>query len=785
MPNFRSFQGRLLFFFLGLFVLVYMLAFLSVNTVVTQNAHGQVKNELLAGGRIFDRLMKVRTERLMLAARTLSGDFGFKVAFGDGDKPTLLSAMHNHAGRIQAGVMQLVSLDSVLIADTLHPDAAPEKFQFSGLIETAEQSGEASAIVSIEDRLYQVVIVPLLAPVPVAWICMGFIIDDSLARELQTLNTLDVTLVRERPKETPVIFGSTLSEGLRGAFSEAVHSATWDSEGSTVADMGGVKYACLFLELDRQDDSSVKVFLQRSMDKALLPLYRLQKILAALFIIGLCITLIGGVLVSGTVTKPVRMLAESARSIEQGDYTRAVPIGRQDELGRLSSAFNTMVGAIAQREEQIKFQAYHDTLTGLPNRSFLHMRLEKAVAAARSGNGPFALIAMDISRLRDVNAALGEATGDVVLQKVGSLLNRPIPDSAAVARIGGDEFAVLLQAKDGVDGAVVYVQKIVKLLETPVSVSETPIQIEASFGIAVHPAHGADADALLRHAETAMHLAKTSTRGYSVYAPESDHLGLRHLTLLGELRHAIEQEEMVLYYQPKVSLDTGRITGMEALIRWKHPRLGFMQPDEFMPLLEQTGLIRPLTYWSLKTAIEQCARLNESRLNLRMAINISARMIPDLQLPEQVTSFLNKYRVPPEQITLEVIESAIMAYPERTLDNITRLDSTGVLLSVDDFGTGYSSLSHLQKLPVDELKIDKSFVHDMDTNANDATIVRSMIELAHNLGLEVTAEGVETQKIWDILKSRGCDLAQGYFMAEPMPADELLRWVKESKWGLG
>ena len=214
-PRFRSFQGRLLFFFLGFFILVYLLAFFAVNMVVTQNAHRQVKSELLAGGRVFDRLMKVRTERLMLAARTLSGDFGFKSAFGDGDKPTLLSAMMNHAGRIQADVMQLVSLDNVLIADTLHPDASPEKFPFSGLIKTAERSGEASAIVSIQDRLYQVVIVPLLAPVPVAWICMGFKIDDSLARELQTLNTLDVTLVRERGNKTPVVFGSTLSGGLR------------------------------------------------------------------------------------------------------------------------------------------------------------------------------------------------------------------------------------------------------------------------------------------------------------------------------------------------------------------------------------------------------------------------------------------------------------------------------------------------------------------------------------------------------------------------------------------
>ncbi|MGE5808869.1 MAG: putative bifunctional diguanylate cyclase/phosphodiesterase, partial [Nitrospirota bacterium] len=379
----------------------------------------------------------------------------------------------------------------------------------------------------------------------------------------------------------------------------------------------------------------------------------------------------------------------------------------------------------------------------------------------------------------------GHATGDVILQKVGSLLGSSDRDSAVVARIGGDEFSGVLHGGQGIDGAVLYVQKALQQLETPVLVSETPIQVEASFGVAAYPDHGDDADALLRHAETAMHLAKATTRGYFVYVPESEEKRLRQLTLLGELRRAIEQEEMVLYYQPKVSFATGRMTGMEALVRWKHTRHGFMSPDEFMPLLERTGLIRPLTYWSLKAAIAQCARLNEQGFSLRMAVNLSTRMITDLQLPEQVTSFLEAYRVPANQITLEVLESAIMAYPERTLDNIKRLDATGVLLSVDDFGTGYSSLSHLQKLPVDEMKIDKSFVYDMDRSANDATIVRSMIELAHNLGLKVTAEGVETQQVWDMLKSHGCDLAQGYLMSRPMTVDDLVRWAKESAWGLG
>jgi len=787
MRPFRTFQSKLLFFFVGLFLLAQILAFLVVDSASRQNARAQIKDDLESGGRVFDRQIKDRSERLLIDARVISGDFGLKTAFGSRDRPTMLAAMKNHMARLKADVMLLISLDRTILADTLHPRARPAKFPYPRLIKAAERSGRTSAMMFFGGGLYQMVVVPLPAPLPVAWIVVGFRINDALAQDLKTLTSLDVTfVVKGREDRSFITEASTLDGNLRQALGAALRSAIREPGGNAAFTIKGETYLGLSRDLSGEGDSQVTVFLERSLDTALQPFYRLRKTLVLLFAGGLFVTLVGGVLLAARVTKPIRLLVESAHSIEQGDYTCVLPVDdRQDEVGRLSNAFNLMREAIKQREEQIRYHAYYDILTGLPNRSCLYQRLNEAIASAREHNRTLSLILMNIDRFNDVVAALGHTAGKCILQSMAPLLQSAASDSALVARIGGDVFAVMLAGGEDAQDAVRVVQDIQKKLETPFWVGNAPIQIEARFGIAAYPAHGTDADMLLRLGDVAVHLAKGSPCGYIVYSSELDHHSLRHLTLLAELRHAIDYNELMLYYQPKVHIETGRVTGVEALIRWKHSQHGFVSPDEFIRLSEGTGMIKPLTSWTLKTAISQCAALNRRGLDLNMAINLSARVLPDHQLPETVSSLFAAHHVLPGQITLEITESAIMSDPARTLDVITRLDSIGALLCVDDFGTGYSSLSYLQKLPVDELKIDKSFVQMMDTNANDAMIVHSIIELAHNLGLKVTAEGVESRPIWEMLKARGCDLAQGYLHGKPMPLDELIAWSEKSPWGLG
>lgn len=784
MVVFRSFQSRILFFFLGLIILVQAIAFFSVNTANTQSAILQIKNELVVGGKVFDNLIKARTAHLFETARLLSGDFAFKAAFSTSDKPTLISAMDNHRARIEADVMILVSLEDKLIANTLDPEATSEQFPFPDLIRTAGQKGEASAIVFMDGHPYQMVVVPLFAPVPVAWICTGFTIDDVVARNMQTMTSLDITFIKEQQGQNPLILASTLSDTLRKALPGSLSSTIWGTDRIASLRLEGGDYVGLISYLDKQNAASVAVILQRSMEQALKPFYRLRGILIILFVIGVSISLIGGILIAKTVTKPVRILAEAAYAIENGNYQHSVTIGQHDELGRLASAFNHMMSAISKREEQIKYQAYHDNLTGLPNRSFLFNQLKEAIATAREQGKALALIIMDLDRFKDVNAVLGHNTGDTVLKKVGPLLSSSVHESVTVVRMGGDEFALLLPEIDGVQEAIDVVQNISKALEAPFLIDKNPIQVEASFGIVFFPEHGEDADTLIKLADVALYTAKGLTSGFSVYSPEFDQHSLRQLTLLGELRLAIENEELVFFYQPKVDFISGRIIGLEALLRWEHPQHGFIPPDDFIPLLEGTALIKPLTMWTLRAALSQCAGLNDMGFRLDMAVNLSARMLQDQQIPDTVIMLLKSFNLQPGQIIIEVTESAIMADPERTWDTIKRLDAIGVKLCIDDFGTGYSSMSYLQKLPVDELKIDKSFVLNMDKNANDAAIARSMIDLGHNLGLKVVAEGVENQQLWDILKSFGCDVAQGYYMSKPIPITKLIDWLKDSTWGL-
>jgi diguanylate cyclase (GGDEF)-like protein len=784
MLRFKTLQGRIIFFFLGLFVLIQFLAFNAVNTVVTRNAQAVINDDLAAGRRIFDQKMKSRSERFSTAARVLSGDFAFKTVFAGGDRPTLLSAMRNQAARIQADVMLVVSLDRVLIADTLHPRARPAKFPFPSLITEAARSGTASATVFFGNGLYQLTAVPLPAPMPVAWIVVGFRIDDALARDLKKLTSLDITFTGEQGDHVPVVSASSLDNELRQAFPSAFLSARSEPGGIDALVLNGEKYLGLRQDLGAQGNVHIRVFLQRSMDAALRPFYRLRKILLLLFAGGAVVTTVLGVFISSVVTKPVRVLVKGVRSIEQGDYTRPLPVLRPDEFGALTSAFNHMQEAVAEREEQIKHQAYYDALTGLPNRPSFHLSMRKAISTAREKNQPFALIMLNIDRFVEVIATLGHAPGNLILQSIGALLRDSAPASAIVARVGGDVFALLIPGED-TGGAVRVAQNILKKLEAPFWIKKAPIQIEARFGIAAYPAHGDDADTLFRRLDVAVHLAKFSPHGFTVYSPEQDRYNIRHLTLLGELRHAIDHEELMLYYQPKIYFPSRRIGGVEALIRWNHSQHGFISPDEFIRLSEGTGLIKPVTSWVLKTAISQCASLNKRGINLNMAVNLSARVLPDHQLPDAVASLLDEFSVHPRQITFEITESAIMTDQERTLDVITSLGSTGAQLCVDDFGTGYSSLAYLQRLPVDEIKIDKSFVQKMDTNEGDAMIVRSIIDLAHNLRFKVTAEGVETQKVWEMLNARGCDLSQGFLHGKAMPLEELIAWSETSPWGLG
>jgi len=436
-----------------------------------------------------------------------------------------------------------------------------------------------------------------------------------------------------------------------------------------------------------------------------------------------------------------------------------------------------------QAEEALAHQALHDSLTGLPNRNLLHDRLEQAMLSARREDRHLAVLLLDLDRFKEVNDTFGHHYGDILLKQVGPRLQGVLRQSDTVARLGGDEFAILLSSCADVEAVKMTATKLLSALEVPFVVEEQTLTISGSIGVVMYPEHGLDVQAVMRRADVAMYAAKRDGEGYSVYAMEQDQHSALRLTLSSQLRQGIDHSELLMYYQPKISLKTHRIVDVEALVRWRHPERGIIPADDFIPLAEQTGLIRPLSQWALGAVLEQCRLWRDAGLDIGVAVNISMRNLHEPRLPETVADLLRVWEVPPAMLLLEITETALMTNPARTMDVVMRLGELGLHLSIDDFGTGYSSLSYLKRLPVREIKIDKSFVRDMAHDENDAVIVRSTIDLGHNLGLQVVAEGVENRDTLDQLGELGCDLAQGCHMGPPMAAADLESWLRESGWG--
>lgn len=438
----------------------------------------------------------------------------------------------------------------------------------------------------------------------------------------------------------------------------------------------------------------------------------------------------------------------------------------------LTSA-NTQLETLAQ---QLEIQATHDTLTGLPNRSLLWRRIELAAPSTDRDQHGAALLIVDLDRFKEVNDTFGHQLGDQLLQQVGERLRRSIDATVTISRLGGDEFAVFLPGADET-AALQTVTHLQTALEEPFLIGGYSLQIEASTGIALFPAHGNDPRTLSQHADMAMSLAKEKPERCALYDVSQDQYSTRRLALLGDLRKAIANNELHLYYQPKAELHTGLVTGVEALVRWQHPTQGYLPPDLFIPLAEQTGLITPLTRWVAETAIRQCREWLDTGRELRVAINLSMRNLHDTSLPDAIADLLSQYRVPPRLLCCEITESAIMTDAEQTLRVLTHLFALGVRISIDDYGTGYASLSYLKRLPADELKIDRAFVQHVATDQADQAIVRSTVGMAHSLGIQVVAEGIEDQETWNVLASLKCDIAQGYYLSRPILAPDLERWL--------
>lgn len=768
MPKF-SYLLKLLTFLIGLVVILEAISYLAtrlvINKAVTQNARA----ELLSGGELFTRIMQKNVEQLALSVKVLTEDFGFKDAVATNDEKTIASALINHSARVKADIGILITIDGKLIASD-QAFGLQIVDEFNNLKEQAQTRGQAYDIIIVDGRAYQFVMFSVKAPVVIGLAAMGFEIKKEFSADLQRLTGLEVSFVIHDGKQFHYLSG-TQEEKSRLDLLQQMQTESKQGEVFIYDEL-----ISLAVPAARQNNHLLAV-LQVPLSQVLAPFSRLN---VQLFLLALVFSILAGIaalFLARSVTHPVRALADIARKIAGGFYTTPIAVTSKDELGDLARAFISMQQAIGEREQQVLYQSEHDPLTGLPNRLRIFPELEDAIARSRPLKQSVFLLVIDIKNFTQINDELSQEIGDAVLREVGQKIAR-ILTHGEVLRLGSDEFLAILMAVER-SSIVEIVELIHAAFKTPLSVSGLQVSVEVNIGLATYPQDAESAESLLRRANLALNEGRGSEQRTCWYEQGWDEKHLRRLHLFREFESSLNAGHISLYYQPKINLEQPDTLGAEALVRWRHPEMGFVSPDEFIGVIESSGQITILTRWVLKTAIAQLRVLLDEKIKITCSVNLSALDLLVDDLPAYVAELLQSHKVPAENLCLEITESAIMREADKCLHNLRRLRDLGVTLSIDDFGTGYSSLSQLKKLPVSELKIDKSFILNLDTSADDQLIVRSTIDLGHTLGLSVTAEGVESEAIKSLLKSYGCDTAQGYLYSKPLPAKDFIQWVHQ------
>nr|WP_256349802.1 EAL domain-containing protein [Pseudomonas sp. B6002] len=765
-----SFQARVASVLILLLLVVIGALYFSVKAATSSAVRGQAMAQLEVGSRVFERLLEVRGRRLADGVQLLAADFGFRDAVASGDSATMRSVLLNHGKRINASDMILLGMDGKVLASTL--DEVPEgsAFRYDQALREARRNRQAMLMVPLQGKPHLLVEAPVLAPLPIARVVMGFSMDSAFAQELRSLSNLEVsflTIDRQQPGQLV----STQPQGLQGSI---VNLMLGDATRRGVATTEHLEHSFLSqsLVLASDDDGQVLALLQSPLDAAMQAFVPLDEKILGIALIALIASLIGALLLARGVSRPVQALALAAERIGQGDYQTPVHLERSDELGRLALAVNSMQSGIAEREQQLAHNALHDRLTGLPNRALAMERLGSAISTQR----PMALIYLGVDNLRAASEAAGPDAVDQLLLDVSRRLQATLRPGDTLAHLIADEFLLLLEGA-GSEEAVGMADKLQQLLLRPQRINGHDLALDCRLGIAAYPADGESAPTLLERAAIAMKDAAQMPGRLQIYEQGRDLAHRRQITLIRDLRHAPGQGQLLLHYQPKLDIRQGHVRQAEALLRWQHPQFGMVSPAEFIPLAERSGSIQLLTQWVIEEGIRQLCEWNRRGLYLQLSLNISADDLLGDELAHRVSGLLRRYGLPAEQLLFEITESAVMREPEKALKVLHLLRDCGISLSVDDFGTGYSSLAHLKRLPVQELKIDQSFVRNLDETSEDAVIVRSTIEMSHNLGLKVVAEGVEYAHSLRLLERWQCDTAQGYLISRPLSADAFEAWV--------
>ena len=754
----KQLRSRLILLLMGLLVVVLGAVFVAVYSATDIFAGRQAHKQLELGANVFSRILEMQAEELSSATAVLVADYGFKQAVASGDLPTIRSALLNQASRIGADEALFLDAEGVIKVSSRTPTVG-EPVRLSA----AQQLNNNALIAIIDEHAYLLVEALVMAPVLIGQVAMAFRLDAELAEEMKHLSGLEVSFVAMRDGQ-PLDRVSTL----------ASYDSSMDNGGAGLSVQQVAKDAFLStrIVLLEQDGYRVKAELLSSLSEALAVFDELKRQLIIITLVALGLSSLAAYAMAGSLSRPVRVLADAARRIGQGDYASTVHLPRADELGRLASSIDTMRQEIAERELQLTHNAYHDPLTGLGNLAKTRERLADALASQQSG----VLVMLFIVGEEDVIKARGQHFHDQVIGFSAERLHDCVPANSLLSYCPGQGFYMVLNGQE-LDQAVVTTDALITQLSAPLRVDGVKMTLAWLAGVVEWPRHSANADELLRQVGIAAADAQPGPERIAVYQAQRDEDYMRRMRLIRDIHFAPQMRELAVVFQPKLDLRSGQVTQVEALMRWQHSELGPIAPDEFILLAEQTGSIHKLTQWMLAAIVSQLRDWIDRDIHLQVAMNISALDLDDESFPECIAMILQAQEIPPGYLSFEITESALMRDPVQSMRSLVRLRELGFSLAVDDYGTGYSSLATLKSLPVQDLKIDKSFVLNLAEGSDDAVIVKSTIELAHNMGLRVVAEGVENAVSLEWLRTLGCDTVQGYFVSRPVTAAALEGWL--------
>ena len=760
------------FIFLLLLTIIVLVTLFFVQRATYKHSSAQLLSHIQTSASVVRNNFEGRASALNNGMVTLAKDFSIKqlIATAGNDSQSLKSAMSNYQNRLDADIFWVLGRDFSPLASSseplenssqiVHSFATPELHWFS-----------------FNNHFY------LIRATPVrfvenstqinAWVVMGIDAETLFTQNLVELTNMQISLLS---LENNVLLGATpetpfVNELMltRVEASSELHRVSLSSKNTIYST----------IELGSWGKNPVHIVLSTGEDDAYLSS---ESLIGQLFIILLSaatLGLLGATLLSREITKPLHQLIRAARRMRAGEFVETFPSANTLEVESLSSAFDEMQQGIRDREEQIHHLAYFDELTNIPNRIQFSNHIKDMLK--QQPECQLTVLTLDVDRFKDINDTLGhdlgDDLGDDLLIAIARRLSGYATKNGFCARLGGDEYALVShQAAHGSPEEAA--EQLIKVFEQPFKIENVVLDVDCSVGIALYPQHAQSLQGLMQCADIAMYSCKDQHNPFAVYNDALNKHSVVRLSLMSELKSALAEGQLELHYQPKLTIHSHKVETLECLIRWFHPEHGFVPPDDFIPLAEQTGSIRHVTQWALRTACAQLKKWREQDVYFTVAVNISAIDLVDLSLPDSIASLLVEFDLPPSALTMEVTESAVMSDPHNALRALNLLRNMGITLSIDDFGTGYSSMAQLKKMPVDELKIDKAFVLDLAANQDDRVMVKTLVSLAQNLGLTTVAEGVEDLATLEFLTEIGCTKAQGYYMTKALRADELIAWYQ-------